>query len=61
LGDLPLVGFPAMFNNEPRSVESPPPLHGQHSIEILEEAGYSTGAIMELIERNLVYQGDSAT
>ncbi len=61
LGDLRLVGFPAMFNNEPRSVEPPPPLHAQHSIEILEDAGYSTDAIMELIERDLVYQGDSAS
>jgi formyl-CoA transferase len=61
LGELPLIGFPVMFNNEPRSIDSPPPLHGQHSIEILREAGYQSETINDLLKRGVVHQDGGAS
>lgn len=57
LGELPLVGYPAVFNDQPRSVDSPPPLHGQHTTAILREFGYPADAINSLLDRKVVFQG----
>jgi crotonobetainyl-CoA:carnitine CoA-transferase CaiB-like acyl-CoA transferase len=45
LGALKTVAQPIVFDGEERKVTRPPPLHGQHSREILAEIGYSTEAI----------------
>ena len=59
LGELPMVGYPVVFNGEARSIESAPPLLGQHSWEILNDAGYTVGAITDFIERGIVQQHET--
>jgi crotonobetainyl-CoA:carnitine CoA-transferase CaiB-like acyl-CoA transferase len=39
IGELRMVGFPIKLSRTPASVRYPPPLHGQHSAEVLAEVG----------------------
>jgi crotonobetainyl-CoA:carnitine CoA-transferase CaiB-like acyl-CoA transferase len=48
LGTLQNVGLPIRFQNEDRSASRPPPLLGEHSEEILRDAGYSKQQISQL-------------
>lgn len=41
IGALPMVGFPIKLSGTPAGVRYPPPLHGQHSADILTEIGYA--------------------
>lgn len=54
LGKLNQIAFPIRFNHEDRSAPKPPPLHGQHTAEILKQAGYDPASIDELIARGIV-------
>ncbi len=40
LGPLDVTGVPIHFGGTPGSVKLPPPLHGQHTAEVLAELGY---------------------
>jgi len=58
LGALKTVAQPIVFDGEERKVTRPPPLHGQHSREILAEIGYSTEAIDRLARDGMVVVRD---
>lgn len=49
MGSMKSVSFPITFNGEARNQILPPPLLGQHSKEVLLEAGYSESDIQDLI------------
>ena len=52
--DLRLVGMPLTFDGERLEYRSPPPALGEHSREILRDAGYAEDEIAELGERGIV-------
>ena len=54
LGELPLVGFPVVFNGEQRETPTAPPLLGEHSADILKDLGYDDGAISSLAGRGVI-------
>jgi len=53
-GHVDQVAVPFAFSASPASIPTPPPLLGEHSSEILTEAGYDEAAIARLIELGVV-------
>lgn len=56
LGEIPHIAYPVTLNNRPRDAKRPPPVLGQHSREILQQAGYSDADIETLIAEGVVEQ-----
>ena len=54
LGDMPSIGFPISFNGERPQPASAPPTLGQHSREVLADAGYDAGEIESLLGDGVV-------
>ena len=54
VGRLRVMGQPLVFAGTPIRDPGPPPLLGQHTDEILGEAGYDAGAIAELRAKKVV-------
>lgn len=52
LGKLQGVAQPLRFDGERTQMRRPPPLHGEHSHEILNELGYSEAEIESLLQSN---------
>ncbi|BBY86333.1 CaiB/BaiF CoA transferase family protein [Mycolicibacterium tokaiense] len=46
-GPLKFLGVPYKLDETPASIRTPPPLHGQHTDEVLSEAGFSEAEIAE--------------
>jgi crotonobetainyl-CoA:carnitine CoA-transferase CaiB-like acyl-CoA transferase len=56
LGEIKNIGHPVQFQRRDRSASRPPPLHGEHSEEILLEIGYSAESIKSLTEQGVITQ-----
>ncbi|NDY81823.1 CoA transferase [Orrella sp. NBD-18] len=56
LGKLQNIGLPVRFQNKDRQAHRPPPLLGQHSVEILKEAGFSDEVINEFLAQGVIAQ-----
>ncbi len=54
LGALKLLGSPLKLSETPVTLRELPPLHGQHSREILSEMGYDDKEIQIMIEQGVV-------
>jgi crotonobetainyl-CoA:carnitine CoA-transferase CaiB-like acyl-CoA transferase len=48
------VAPPTKFSGTPAAIRRPAPLHGQHTAEILAEAGYTNTEIDSLAARRIV-------
>ncbi|WP_338661258.1 CoA transferase [Pararoseomonas sp. SCSIO 73927] len=55
LGPMPQMGFPVAFDGAPREGQRPPPLHGQHTAEILRGLGYDDAAIADLAAQGAIH------
>ena len=53
-GKIKTIGFPMKFHKTPCESTLPPPLHGQHTDEILKSLGYSEEEIGALRERGVI-------
>jgi crotonobetainyl-CoA:carnitine CoA-transferase CaiB-like acyl-CoA transferase len=53
-GRIPQLGFPIKLSGTPCDIRTPPPLLGEHSDEILAEAGFDTAAIAALREAGAI-------
>lgn len=53
-GKIKQTGIPIKFSATPGSIDSPPPLLGQHSKEILLELGYSQDEVEALEQREVI-------
>jgi succinate--hydroxymethylglutarate CoA-transferase len=47
-GPMKFLGLPYQLDETPPSVRTPPPLHGQHTDEVLSEAGFTADEIAQL-------------
>jgi formyl-CoA transferase len=54
LGPMKGIAHPIVFNGAPRSVETAPPLHGEHTRQILAAAGYSAEKIEEMAASSVI-------
>jgi formyl-CoA transferase len=54
LGNMPQMGFPVAFDGAPRGGTRPPPLHGEHSAEILREIGYDDTTIADMAAQGVI-------
>jgi crotonobetainyl-CoA:carnitine CoA-transferase CaiB-like acyl-CoA transferase len=53
-GSFRVTNIPADLSETPGEIESPPPLVGEHSADVLREHGYDQGTIDDLVERGVV-------
>jgi crotonobetainyl-CoA:carnitine CoA-transferase CaiB-like acyl-CoA transferase len=55
VGKFKTVGFPVKYSRTPSSIRHPPPLLGQHTIEILKDlVDYSNDEINELVAEGII-------
>jgi crotonobetainyl-CoA:carnitine CoA-transferase CaiB-like acyl-CoA transferase len=59
-GPLRMPGVPTVFSKSPAAVGGPAPRLGEHSREILREAGYATEAIDALLSANITSEPQTA-
>lgn len=57
LGRIKSIGYPVMFNGEPRASKLPAPLHGQHTAQVLAAAGYGSSEIDDMAKRGVIHLG----
>ncbi|TBU87441.1 CaiB/BaiF CoA transferase family protein [Phytopseudomonas dryadis] len=59
-GKVRLLNHPLRYDGEVPPLRRPPPLHGEHSREILEELGYDAEAIDALLQRAVVIAAEES-
>ncbi len=57
LGKLQLPGFPVKLGDTPAAIRRHPPLFGEHTIEVLQELGYSEAEISDLLAKGTAKTG----
>jgi alpha-methylacyl-CoA racemase len=60
MGEIKQLGFPIKLSRTPASIERPAPALGEHTAEVLGEAGYSAEEIRELEESGAAKGPDAA-
>ena len=53
-GHIKVVGTPLKLSLTPASVRTPPPILGEHTTDILQSLGYTTGEITEFIKSDVI-------
>jgi len=61
LGSIPALQPPIVFGDTPGSIASPPPILGQHSVEILSELGLDRARIDELVAGGVVIAAEAVS
>jgi crotonobetainyl-CoA:carnitine CoA-transferase CaiB-like acyl-CoA transferase len=56
VGPLKVIGPSILFSRTPADVRTPPPLLGQHSLEVLSELGYAAERVTALVRSGAVVQ-----
>jgi crotonobetainyl-CoA:carnitine CoA-transferase CaiB-like acyl-CoA transferase len=56
LGPIKVINVPVRMSKTPGSVRTPSPMVGQHTMEVLEEAGFGPLDIERLIKNRVVMQ-----
>lgn len=59
-GHVKTPGFPIRFGKSPSSVERGAPLTGEHTAEVLRQAGYSAERIRDLVQSGAIATGDQS-
>lgn len=52
--DLKLVGSPLKFSNSPVAIDRHPPMHGEHTEEVLIKLGYSKQEITQMKQQTII-------
>jgi crotonobetainyl-CoA:carnitine CoA-transferase CaiB-like acyl-CoA transferase len=60
IGPMKTLGLPLKSSGELTQIRRPAPLHGQHSEEILREAGYSESQVRGLVDEGVVRSNKGA-
>jgi crotonobetainyl-CoA:carnitine CoA-transferase CaiB-like acyl-CoA transferase len=53
-GRIPQLGFPVKFSGTPARISAAPPLHGQHTAQVLGELGLTPAQIQDLAARAVI-------
>ncbi|RFU65235.1 CaiB/BaiF CoA transferase family protein [Peribacillus glennii] len=56
IGKMKVIGTPTKFSETKIEINTPAPLHGEHSEEVLKDLGFSTDQIQTLIDKGILKQ-----
>ena len=60
-GEIRQLGFPIKFSRTPAGIDRPAPALGEHTMEVLTEAGYSKQDVRDLEESGAAKGRDAAS